>query len=489
MSEERVTAAGAQTAVGRRLARMVDQVQAHARVPAISVALHRADRPLWTYQVGGTGTETPLGPSTQLRIGSVTKTFTAVLVLQCRDDGLLDLDDPIGRHLDVPAHGELTVRRLLSHTAGLQREPYGDVWDTLRAPDVAELHADLTRVERVLPTGRRFHYSNLAYALLGHAVARLRGGTWEEVLTDRILIPLGLTATTARPGPQAAVGYLVDAYSDYARPEPAIDLGALGPAAQLWSTPTDMARWAAFLADPAAVDPAGAVLRPETLDEMRWPATTTDDTLWSAGFGLGLILVPQSDAGADPAGGVGRRAAGRERVIHVGHDGAMPGFLAAVYGRRGGTGTPQAMGCAVLGSSGTAVELLDLPHRLMASATADDPADIPTWVPGPPVPEPYRSVLGPWWGEGFEYVFFWQDGTLRARGADDPAGKPPAVFEPVPDQPDLLRTVSGRETGELLRLTRDTNGTVVRMHWATYRFTRGQQTFDGYDFRFRHDGG
>src|SRR5688500_15848468 len=166
------------------LARLARKVQAEARVPALAVALHRADRPLWQLQVGAAQAES------QFRIGSVTKTFTAVLAMQARDDGLLDLDDPIGRHLDVPAHGELTVRRLLSHTSGLQREPYGDVWDTLRAPDVAGLLADLARVERVLPPGRRFHYSNLGYALLGHAVARLRGGTWAEVLTDRILAPL-----------------------------------------------------------------------------------------------------------------------------------------------------------------------------------------------------------------------------------------------------------------------------------------------------------
>jgi hypothetical protein len=92
-------------------------------------------------------------------------------------------------------------------------------------------------------------------------------------------------------------------------------------------------------------------------------------------------------------------------------------------------------------------------------------------------------MLGHWWGEGFAYVFTWHDGTLRARGVDDPAGKPPAVFAPLPDRPDVFRTVSGRETGELLRLTRDATGAVVRLHWATYRFTRGQETFDGYDFR------
>ncbi|MER7892333.1 serine hydrolase domain-containing protein [Micromonospora sp. NPDC094482] len=452
--------------VADRLDRMVRQVQAQARIPAVSAALHRADRPLWSCAVGGTGNDTALGPATQFRIGSVTKTFTAVLTLQCRDDGLLDLDDPVGRHLDLPAHGELTVRRLLSHTAGLQREPYGDVWDSLRAPDADQLLADLARAERVLPPARRYHYSNLGMALLGQLVGRLRGGTWAEVLAERVLVPLGLTATTVTPGPTAATGFLVDAYSDEAHPEPPTDFGAVGPAAQLWSTAGDMARWAAFLADPAALDPAGAVLAPTTLDEMRWPLTVTDETLWAAGFGLGLILVPQG-----------------ERVVHVGHDGAMPGFLAGVYGRRGGEGTPGAMGCAVLLSSGGAAAALDLPHRLLAAAVEHDPAQIEPWRPGPPAPAPLRGLLGRWWGEGYEYVFSWHDGALRARGADDPAGRPPAVFAPLPDQPDVYRTVSGREAGELLRLTRDEHGTVIRMHWATYRFTRRQETFDRYDFR------
>ncbi|NGM15560.1 serine hydrolase [Verrucosispora sp. WMMA2044] len=461
-----MTSAAGDTSAAGRLERMVRQVQAQARVPAVSAAVHRADRPLWTCTAGGTGNDTALDEQTRFRIGSVTKTFTAVLVMQCRDDGLLDLDDPLRRHLDLPAHGELTVRRLLSHTAGLQREPYGDVWDTLRAPDADQLITELARAERVLPTGRRYHYSNLGMALLGHLVGQLRGGSWAEVLTERVLTPLGLTATTAAPGPRAATGFLVDAYSDEAHPEPPTDFGAVGPAAQLWSTATDMARWAAFLADPAALDAAGRVLAPATLDEMRWPVTVTDEAVWAGGFGLGLILVPQG-----------------ERVVHVGHDGAMPGFLAGAYGRRGGEGTPGAFGAAVLGSSGTAVELLELPHRLLAAAVEHDPADIDPWRPGDPAPPDVRGLLGRWWGEGFEYVFSWHEGALRARGAGDPPGKPPAVFAPVPDQPDVLRTVSGRENGELLRLTRDAAGVVVRMHWATYRFTRRQETFDGFDFR------
>lgn len=443
-----------------RLERMVRRAQADHRVPALQAALTRADRPLWTLSVGTSGTERPLDDDTRFRIGSITKTFTAVLVMQCRDDGLLDLDDPIDAHLEVAAHGELTIRRLLSHTAGLQREPHGDVWDTLTAPDLNRLLADLAGAEQVLPPGRRFHYSNLAFALLGHAVAAVRGGTWAEVVADKILTPLGLTGTGAQPGPTAAQGYLVDAYSDHARPEPGTDFGAVAPAAQLWGTAADMATWGAFLADPARVDPDAAVLRPGTLDEMRWPVTTRDEVVWVGGVGLGLLLSPQPD-----------------RVTHVGHDGAMPGFLATAYGRRGGKDNPGALGCALLLSSGTAAAVPALVHDMLAAAVEDDPADIAAWVPGRPAPAEYASVLGRWWGEGFEYVFSWRDGALNCRGAGDAADAPPTVFEPLPGETDRLRGVAGREVGELLRLTRDADGTVIRLHWATYRFTRTQETF------------
>ncbi|MFI1988389.1 serine hydrolase domain-containing protein [Actinoplanes sp. NPDC020271] len=443
-----------------RYEQAVRRAQADGRIPALSVALLRADRDPWVLTVGDSGDpEHPLGPGSRFRIGSVTKTFTAVLVMQARDDGLLDLDQPVSRYLDVPAHGDATIRRLLSHTAGYQREPYGDVWDTLIAPDDTRMLAELDRAERVLPEARRYHYSNLGVAVLGQLVARLRGGTWAEILTQRILEPLGLAHTTVDRPAEAVVGYLVDAYSDAARPEPPIDLGGVGPAAQLWSTATDMARWAAFLADPGV---GNKVLDRATLDEMRWPLTTTDESLWAIGFGLGLILQPEG-----------------KRVVHVGHDGAMPGFLAGVYGRRGGEGNPGGLGCAVLGSSGTAGQTIDLAHELLRLAVETDPAEIRPWRVAAPAPDLYRSVLGRWWGEGSEFVFAWHDGQLQARAAEAPADRPPAIFSPVPGNKDILRTTSGREVGELLRLTRDESGAVVRMHWATYRFTRGQEAFDG----------
>ena len=446
----------------RALETMVRQTQATARVPALSVALRRNDRDLWTFQVGTSGTGTELGADSRFRIGSITKTFTAVLVMQCRDAGLLRLDDPVSRYLDVPAHGELTIRRLLSHTAGLQREPFGDVWDTLAAPDLESLLKQLAHAEAIHPQARRFHYSNLGFAVLGHLAAKVLDGQWWPLVQERICHPLGLAATTWTPPPQAVTGYLVDAYSDNARPEPPTDFGAVAPAAQLWSTAADMATWGAFLADPAALDPAGAVLSGATLAEMRWPLTPRHEGVWLSGFGLGPMLYPQPD-----------------RSIHIGHNGAMPGFLAAAYGRQGGPGNPGGVAAAVLASSGTASEILDLPHRLITEALASDPMSIEVWKPGTAVPAELSSALGRWWGEGYEYVFRWSNGSLTAAGADDPQWLTPATFAPVAGETDIYRTIAGREVGELLRLTRGPDGEITVMHWATYRFTRRQQTFDG----------
>ena len=203
-----------------------------------------------------------------------------------------------------------------------------------------------------------------------------------------------------------------------------------------------MARWAAFLADPAARRPGrrGARRRPP-LDEMRWPLTITDETLWAAGFGLGLILVPQGGAG-------GARRARRR-------DARLPGRRS--YGRRGGDGTP--------GRAGLRGARL-VRHRRRRSSTCrtscspraveHDPAEIEPWAPGRAAPAAYRvGARAAGGARASSTSSRWHDGTLQARGADDAGGPAAGGLRAVPDQPDVLRTVSGREAGELLRLTRD----------------------------------
>jgi hypothetical protein len=213
-----------------------------------------------------------------------------------------------------------------------------------------------------------------------------------------------------------------------------------------------MVRWAMFLAQP---DPA--VLARSTLEEMYEPVVVTDPVNWHTGWGLGLQAAPQGN--------------GADRAVDIGHNGAMPGFLAGVWCRRG---VP--IGAAVLGSSGTAGGLTAAPHKLIAASLEHDPVDIEPWTIGDPVPRDYVGILGRWWSEGSEFVFRWHKGHLEGQAASAGSDAPPAIF--AFEAPNLLRTVSGREAGERLELFRGPDGDVELMRWATYRFTRDQQTYD-----------
>jgi CubicO group peptidase (beta-lactamase class C family) len=436
--------------------RRLRQFQREARSPSISAAVVRDGAVTWSDAVGLVDVERGRVPTldTQYSIGSITKTFTAVLLLQLRDAGQLDLDDRLDRHLPGIAHGDVTLRRMLSHLSGLRREPPagpgGEIWETLQDPDRDEMLAGVARAGKVSEPGRRWHYSNLAFALLGEVVARGSGRPWEVTVRERLLEPLGMDRTTTEPVEPRACGYFVEPYSDVARLEPLLPLRGMAPAAALWSTPADLARWATFLADP---DPA--VLDPATLAEMRHPQVIADLDAWTLAWGLGLMLYRN-----------------RERVAH-GHAGGMPGFASSVmaYAKDG-----QRAGTVVLANSTAGVDVEVLASALLDSAL--DAGPLPSaWTPGDPPPEQVAGLLGRWWSEGTEYVFSWSDGRLEARAAVERElrAQRPAVFEQT--GPDQWRTTAGREEGEELRAVRDGDGKVRRMYWATYPLTRTPEGF------------
>jgi CubicO group peptidase (beta-lactamase class C family) len=90
----------------------------------------------------------------------------------------------------------------------------------------------------------QYHYSNVGYALLGELVARLRGRPWYDVIAEELLAPLRMSRTTLRPQPPHATGFAVHPHADLPLPEPEHDAEAMAPASQLWTTITDLARWA-----------------------------------------------------------------------------------------------------------------------------------------------------------------------------------------------------------------------------------------------------
>ena len=296
----------------RELGRLVRAAQAEG-LPGITAAVVRDGRVLWADAVGLADVSGErVTPDHQHRIGSITKTFTAVAVMQLRDAGLLALDDSLVIHLADAGRPEPTIRDLLSHLAGIQREPPGTVWETFDFPSGPELVARLADAEQALPAGRAWHYSNLAFALLGEVVERVGGMPYGRYVEERILRPLGMERTGFTAIAPVATPYAVDPYGDVVHEELTLaEEGSAGAAGSLWSTVGDLCTWASFLADPD-----GGVLDPVTVAEMAEVQAMVDRERWTLAWGLGLELWRSGD------------------LVLVGHEGAMPGFLAAVFASR-----------------------------------------------------------------------------------------------------------------------------------------------------------
>lgn len=437
----------------RALRHRIAVKQATGRIPGVYAAVTRDGAIAYGTGIGSANLNRPDDPPTKhtrYQIASITKTFTAVLVMALRDEGKLTLEDTIDQHVPESRHQQVSIRSMLAHLSGMQREPVGDIWDTLSPVAPEDLVPDWNRAERVLPAQERSHYSNLVYAMLGEVVARVDGRPWAESLQARILDPLGMRDTSLDAGDADSGTYFVPPYSDVAVDEPILDTGAIAPAAGLRSTATNLATWLGFLADPT-----DEVLSPDTVDEMCNPHALSDLQTWSAARGLGLQLV---------------RHQGR---LFVGHPGGMPGQITgAMVDRESGTGG------VVLMNADDVPSPVGFATDLATYAIEHEPVDPPVWRPGPPVPEDLADVLGRWYAEGNGHDFSVRKGRLESRVVGAPAGEAPAVFERI--DTDLFRTVSGRETGELLRITRDPDGSVSHLSWATYRFTRDPLPFGGW---------
>jgi CubicO group peptidase (beta-lactamase class C family) len=431
-----------------RFRRLVLEAQSAGRLPSLTAAVFRAGELVWDEAVGLADVERQVEASTdaQYAVASITKTFTAASVLQLRDAGRLELDDPLSRHLPEVSHGTPTLRRMLSHASGLQREPPGEIWETLEFPDEEELLRSLEQAEQVLPPAAAWHYSNLAYALLGHMVARVSGTPFHDYVRERLLEPIGLERTSWGPTPPHALPYFVEPYSDAVQREPMLDVDGKGGESGLYSTVGDLTRWGSFLCAPdEAVLTAASVAEMHDLQVMAQPD-------WSLGWGLGIELWRRGER------------------IFGGHTGGFPGFLSILlYSRK------DRMGAVLLTNSSRWSSLSATGLDLAEAALEELAPDREPWTPEPAPPAEVVPLLGRWWSEGDETIFSWRRGKLEARLADAPPDREPSVFEPEGE--DRFRTVSGRERGEVLRVVRDDRGEVVRLYWATYPFTRTPEIF------------
>lgn len=323
-------AADAATAEALRLVdAWADAGQAYGRWPAYSLAVGKGDRLLWSRGYGHVDAagKLPARGDTIYSICSISKLFTAVAVMQQWEAGRLRLDEPITTYLPWarPASDgrdsiPITLRGLLTHSAGIQRDSDTGNWTgpDFPFPTRAHLQAEIATHPQLYPAGRVYQYSNVGVSLAGEAAAAVAGRDYASLVGDGILTPLGLKDT--RPSfPQALLGSRMavgwspigrDGQRQLLKP---FDARAITPAAGFTSTAEDLVRFGLWQVSLLRQEQAPAtvnVLRPSTLREMQRIQFT--DPVNEGSWGLGFFHERNGD------------------VSYIGHDGSCPGYHTAV---------------------------------------------------------------------------------------------------------------------------------------------------------------
>lgn len=274
---------------------------ARQHIPGVALAILRDGKLIHQANFGIADLEQdlPVRADTAFNIGSLSKQFLAEGTLLLVADGKIALDAPVSRYLpDAPASwSKVTIRHLLSHTAGLIREAPG--FDPDKVQGDAEVIRSAYASPLNTPTGTRFEYSNLGYFMLAEIITRTSGKPWPTFFAERVFGPAGMTAT--RPTstidliPHRARGYAWEA----GRFENAPPFRALRPSGAFTSTIADLIKWEAVLA-------RGGIAQGPARAEMWQPAKLQSGEAVPYGFGWRLESV---DGHAE-----------------IGHGGSLPGF-------------------------------------------------------------------------------------------------------------------------------------------------------------------
>ncbi|MEU9600114.1 serine hydrolase domain-containing protein [Streptomyces sp. NPDC048109] len=426
----------------RALTHRIAVAQAEGRTPSLVAAVVRGGQTVWhgaRTSVDGHGPD----ETVQYRIGSITKTFTAVLVLRLRDEGVLGLGDPLEKHLPGTKAGEATIAELLAHSGGLAAESPAPWWERTPGSLRPELADVLGEQPLLHPVGRRHHYSNPGYTLLGALVEKLRGAAWEEVLQREVLDPLGLERTALRPSTPHAGGWAVHPWADVMLAEPLEDLGLMAPAGQLWSTTGDLARFAVFL-----MRGDDKVLGVETVREMRAPAAPAEaaDVVDGAAYGLGLQL---------------QRRDGR---LLVGHSGSLPGFLANLT-----IDVEDDVAAVVLTNCTSGPLLAGVGADLVRIVAEAEPRIPEPWRPLRDVDSSVLELAGQWyWGTHAFALRLTPDGGVSLGPLSGQGRR--SRFRANGDG--SWTGLEGYYAGELLRVVRRPDGTVSHLDLGSFVFTR-----------------
>ncbi|MEC3951727.1 serine hydrolase domain-containing protein [Nocardia sp. CDC153] len=404
--------------------RLAELIDAHG-VPGAQVAV-LADGEIADAAAGMLNIATGVAATTDsvFQIGSITKAWTATLIMELADEGLLELDAPLRRYLpefrlrDETAAAAITIRQLLCHTSGID----GDLFlDTGRGADaVAKFVPAIADAGQVHRPGAMFSYCNSGYVLLGRVLEVLRGKPFDAVLRERLAAPLGLRRVAADADEailfRAAVGHIESAPGPGAEPVP------------VWALPASNAPAGARLAMPAR----------ELLDFARLHLSggrTAEGVRLLSESAVQAMTSPQVEVPAIGYGthwGLGWQLFDPDGTGLFGHDGSTLGQTAFLRVAPGA-----GVAIAVLANGGDAYALYqDLVGDLLWVHAG---VRLPARAVPPARPEPVNAALvaGRYRSVMFEHVID-VDPDGRAWLSTTPL-TPEAALGPTPDRMELLR--------------------------------------------------
>jgi D-alanyl-D-alanine carboxypeptidase len=293
-------------------ARQAAQAALNAGVPAVQIAASHQGRIFYSEAFGVTDKvyATPATPHTILRIGSITKQFTAAAILRLAERGALSLDDRIEKYVPEfdPRGRTITIRHLLTHTSGVAR----DVYPNSISPAMVVAPYSREQAIQTLNTkpfdflpGASWSYSNSGFMLLGYAIETITGRQYDEFMREEFVLPLGLletgmcgTSNIPMPDGYSLIG------TNWIRPLSFHRSGMLS-SGSFCSTANDLVRWASLLA-------AGRAILPASYETMITPARLNSGNVVSNRYALGVSALNIHDKPA------------------VSHGGAVNGFLSFV---------------------------------------------------------------------------------------------------------------------------------------------------------------
>ncbi|MDM4017129.1 serine hydrolase [Roseiconus lacunae] len=329
-------------------------------LPAFSISLVDGDHIVWADGFGyqDSGKETKATAETVYRVGSVSKLFTDIAVLQLVEQGKIDLDAPVETYVPGFAPGNpygvpLTLRQMMSHQSGLVREsPVGNYFDP-NEPSLADTVTSLNDTTLVYRPETKTKYSNAAIAVVGAALENQLEVSHPEQVRRSILKPLKMQASgfvvDAAMEPKIATGWM-RTYDGRRFEAPTFLLGT-GPAGNLYSSVLDLSKFVTCLLN-NGVTTSGKILEPASLELMTTPVKDSDGN--EQGFGLGFHI---------------QSLDGHKKI---GHGGAVYGFstqLEVLPERQVGVVAASSLD----GTNGVVRRLSDYAFRLMLATQDDQP--------------------------------------------------------------------------------------------------------------------